>query len=335
MSTPPASPPAAPLKIGVVGCGAVGSFYGARLCRSGHEVHFLPRSDLAAVRRDGVRIVSVEGDFSVRPRVAAAPEIIGPCDLVLIGLKTTANHEFARLLPPLLGPGTALLTLQNGLGSDDELAAQFGPARVLGGLCFVCLNRVAPGVIHHLAHGRIMLGEYQRPPDSRTERVADAFRAAGVPCDVVTNLGAARWQKLVWNVPFNGLGVAGVVGPAAYLQGRLPPNFEPGPCLATNRLLGHPVWEPLVRELMEEVVATANALGFPLARALVEENLTRTRVMGTYKASTLLDFECRAPLELDSIFLEPQRRARQAGVATPRLDALGTILQALDTRRRR
>src|SRR5512143_871689 len=103
------------MKVAVVGCGAVGSFYGAKLARAGQEVHFLLRSDYDAVRPRGVRIQSPDGDFQVRPHCARRPEEIGPADLVLIGLKTTANDQFPQLLPPLVGPATAVLTLQNGL----------------------------------------------------------------------------------------------------------------------------------------------------------------------------------------------------------------------------
>src|SRR5688572_17273920 len=100
------------MKIAVVGCGALGSFYGAKLCRLGEEVHFLLRSDYEAVQAQGVSIRSPEGDFHVRPRCGRTPEEIGPSDLVLIGLKTTANDQFPRLLPPLVALETAVLTLQ-------------------------------------------------------------------------------------------------------------------------------------------------------------------------------------------------------------------------------
>ncbi len=322
------------VKIAVVGCGAVGSFYGARLWRAGADTHFLLRSDFEAVSRGGVRVVSLEGDFTARPHCARRPEEIGPCDVVVIGLKTTANTEFTRLLPPLLRPDTRLLSLQNGLGSDDELARRFGGERVLGGLCFVCLNRVAPGVVRHTAHGKIVLGEYGCGSQPRTHALAEMFRAAGVRCDVTENLAQARWEKLVWNVPFNGLGVASIVGHEAFAAGRVPAEFViPENGLATDALLAGPGWEQRVRELMREVIAAANALGFPLAPALEEKNLANTRVMAAYKASTLLDFELGRPLELDSIFLEPQRRARQAGVPTPTLDLLCAVLAQLDARR--
>ena len=120
-------------------------------------------------------IHSPEGDFQVRPRCARRPEEIGPADLVLIGLKTTANDQFPRLLPPLVGPATAVLTLQNGLGNEEQLARLFPVEQIMGGLCFVCLNRVAPGVIRHIGYGQVVLGEFQRPPEPRTHDLAARF----------------------------------------------------------------------------------------------------------------------------------------------------------------
>jgi 2-dehydropantoate 2-reductase len=332
------------VKIAVVGCGAVGSYYGARLCQTGQAVHFLLRSDYDVVRRNGVTVRSVHGDFHVRPGCARTPDEIGVCNLVLIGLKTTANDQFPRLLPPLVGPHTAVITLQNGLGNEERLARLFPAEQILGGLCFVCLNRLEPGVIHHLAHGKIVLGEFQRPPEppvgpklhssegSRTHELAALLRGANIPCEVTDNLARTHWEKLVWNIPFNGLGVAGAAGYEALASAECGTrNAESiGPVLTTDRLLGDPRWEKLLRELMLEVVATANALGLEVSESQVDKHVERTRVMGAYKASTLVDFERRQPLELDSMFLEPLRLAQQAGVPVPRLARLCEVLQQLD-----
>ena len=139
-------------RIAVVGSGAVGSYYGARLAEYGREVHFLIRSGLEQVKRFGIRIKSRQGNVFV-PKVHchASTTDIGPVDLVLIALKSTDNSALETLIPPLLKPGTMLLTLQNGLGNEEYLAERFGPERVLGGLCFVCLNRETPGLVHHLS----------------------------------------------------------------------------------------------------------------------------------------------------------------------------------------
>jgi 2-dehydropantoate 2-reductase len=320
------------MKITIVGCGAVGSYYGAMLSRAGQEVHFLLRSDYDAVRRGGVSVRSAAGDFNARPACARSPAEIGVCDAVLVALKTTANREFASLLPPLVGSHTAIVTLQNGLGNEEQLAALFPADQILGGLCFVCLNRVAPGVIHHLDHGRIVLGEFRRSPEPRTQDLAAMFRHVGVPCSVTDNLAQAHWEKLVWNIPFNGLGVASAAGHTALevpsLEFRVPGSL--GPCLTTDQLLGDARWEECVRELMLEVIAAANALGLGVAESLAETQIARTRTMGAYKASTLLDFELGRPLELESLFLEPLRQAQQAGVPTPRLAALCERLKQLN-----
>jgi 2-dehydropantoate 2-reductase len=321
------------MKICIVGCGAVGGYYGAMLSRAGQEVRLLLRSDYDIVRRSGVHIQSPSGNFVVHPHCADAPEQIGPCQVVFIALKTTANAEFARLLPPLVGPRTAIVTLQNGLGNEEQLARIFPAEQILGGLCFVCLNRVSPGVINHLDHGLIVLGEYQRPPESRTYEIAAMFRQAGVPCRVSDNLACAHWEKLIWNVPFNGLGVASAAGAEALDAQLSNLNSQLQPCLTTDRLLADTRWEQLVRELMQEVITTANTLGLGVSESLGEQQIERTRTMGPYKASTLLDFELGRPLELESLFLEPLRQARKAGVATPRLEALCQVLRQLDSRR--
>jgi 2-dehydropantoate 2-reductase len=323
------------MKIGIVGCGALGSYYGAKLCRHGQEVHFLLRSDYEVVRRRGVRIESPEGNFHVNPKCARAPEEIGVCDVVLIGLKSTANDQFSKLLPPLVGGSTAVVTLQNGLSNEEQLAEIFPPTQILGGLCFVCLNRIAPGVIQHLAHGRIVLGEFSGWPEPRTHDIASAIRHSGVPCEVTDNLRRAHWEKLVWNIPFNGLGVASAAGYDAVISGELDPRAPLRPCLTTDKLLNSARWESLVREVMHEVIASANALGLRIDASYADLQIERTRSMGAYRASTLIDFERGQPLELKALFLEPLRQAEKIGVEVPRLAALCRVLSHLDANRAR
>jgi 2-dehydropantoate 2-reductase len=201
---------------------------------------------------------------------------------------------------------------------------------VLGGLCFVCLNRVEPGVIHHLAHGRIVMGEYGRPAGERALAIAGWLRDSGTPCEVVDNLEQAHWEKLVWNIAFNGLGVAAVAGLDGVREGRLIPGRPPGACLPTDGLLADPEWESLVLEVMRETIAAARAQGLAVPESAADEQVRRTREMGTYRASTLIDYERGLPLELESLFGEPLRRARRAGVPVPRLAALHAVLSALD-----
>ncbi len=320
------------MKIAVVGCGAVGSYYGARLASAGEALHFLLRSDYDVVSRQGLSVRSPLGDFTVRPHPALTPQQIGPCDLVLIALKTTANDQLPILLPPLVHAHTAVVTLQNGLGNEAQLARLVSSSQILGGLCFVCLNRIAPGVVHHIDHGQIILGEFDGPSRPRTAALADLFCRAGVPCQLTDNLAQAHWEKLTWNIPFNGLGVAGSAGFDAAIGGHLPPAFAHchAGTLTTDILLADPRWAGLVRELISEVISAACAMGYRLPESLADKQIERTRSMGAYKASTLIDFERGHPLELESLFLEPLRQARTAGVRLPRLEALCSVLRQLD-----
>jgi 2-dehydropantoate 2-reductase len=226
-----------------------------------------------------------------------------------------------------------VLTLQNGLGNEAALARLFPAGQILGGLCFVCLNRLRPGLIRHLGHGYVVLGEYLRPPQERTRALAAEFARAGVRCSVSENLEQAHWEKLVWNIPFNGLGVAGMVGWEAFQAGAVPANLTRRTCLPTDELLAEPRWESVVRGLMREVVTVAAALGHPIPHDTPDKMVERTRVMGAYRASTLVDFERGQPLELESLFLAPRDAARNAGVATPLLDRLCAVLAELDARR--
>jgi len=297
-------------RIAVIGAGAVGCYYGARLAHAGHQVHFLLRSDFTHVQQHGLTIHSIDGDFHLpQPLIHATPASIGPCDVVLIALKSTHNTALLDLLPPLLHPNTLLITLQNGLGNEDFLAQHFPQQPILGGLCFVCINRIAPGVIKHIAQGLITLGEHGGPPQPRTHAIATAFVAAGIPCQVDPSLARSRWKKLVWNVPFNGLSIAaGELDTAAILA---------DPALAT-----------LVHDLMHEIMQTAHHLGHELPARLADDMIARTRTMTQYKPSSLIDFQAGREVELEAIWEEPCRRARAAGHPMPRVEMLHHLLQA-------
>lgn len=298
-------------RIAVVGAGALGGYYGARLAQAGHEVHFLLRGDFEHVSRHGLRIESCDGDFTLSEVNAARDSAgIGPCDLVIISLKTTANDVMPELVAPLVGQGTILLTLQNGLGSDELLAARFGAGRVLAGLCFVCINRLGPGHIAHTAEGLIRMGEFSGPAGARADALAALLNDAGIPCRVEASLAAAQWRKLVWNIPFNGLSIA-------------------AGGLDTAAILAEPTLEALCRELMREVIAASAGHGHPLPDLLVDEQITRTHAMNAYLPSSLIDWLGNRPVEVESIWGEPLRRARRLGRATPRLEMLYQLLVPL------
>jgi 2-dehydropantoate 2-reductase len=302
-------------RIALIGAGAVGCYYGGRLVQHGLDVHFLMRSDFSHVRARGLTIRSIDGDFFLaRPNIYSTSVEIGRCDLVIIALKTTANRALEKLLPPLLGERTFILTLQNGLGNEEFLASRFGSGRVLGGMCFVCINRTAPGVIEHIAQGAVSIGEVGAPARPRTHDIGRLFQHAGITCRVVDDLTAERWKKLAWNVPFNGL-----------------PIVTSG--LDTSRIMADPALCLAAEELIAEVVATAQQLGHDVPSSLVAQHLEATRTMGPYRPSSLIDFLDGRDVEVESIWGEPLRQAKQAGIEMPRLALLRHLIASAVQRR--
>ena len=303
-------------RIAVVGSGAIGSYYGAKLANFGRDVHFLMRGDLKEVRKRGLRVRSKQENLHVaKVNCYNSTAEIGVCDLVLIAVKSTSNHDLLDLIPPLLDRDTMLLTLQNGLGNEEFLAEHFGAERVLGGLCFICLNRVSRTLIERYDFGNIAIGEFNRHPLPRTHDVAWEFKRCGVVSTVVDDLARERWRKLVWNIPFNGLSVAaGGIDTAAILAD------------LSLRLT--------TLALMDEVILAANKCGQALPTAAALEQMKRTEKMGAYKPSTLIDFQGGRPLEIEAIWGEPLRRAGAAGAETPRLETLYGVLKMLDKKNR-
>lgn len=285
--------------IAVVGCGAVGSYYGGRLAAAGEDVRFLVRSGRDEMRNDGLHVESVAGDFEVRhPQVFARSSEIGPVDLVIVAWKATSNRHFEEVLPPLLHRDTAILTLQNGLGNTERLAELFGPERILGGLCFVCINRLAPNRISHQAKGLVTIGEYANGLTERLRKLEARFCAAKIECQAVDQLAAAQWGKLVWNVPFNGLCIA-----------------EGG--ITTQELLDRTDGEAEVRAVMQEVREGAAALGWKIPEEMIDAQVAATRGMGAYRPSSMIDFVDGRAVELEAIWEEPLRRAEGAGAHLP------------------
>jgi len=302
-----------PKTIAIVGSGALGSYYGAKLARQGADVRFLMRADLEVVRRNGLAVREKGEEWKVPAQAFGSTAEIGPVDLVVIGLKTTANADLARLIPPLLHEKTLLLTLQNGLGNEELLAEQWGAERVLGGLCFVCLNRVAPGVTEYYGHGTLSLGEFGRAPMERTEAIGAIFSESGVETHVVENLITERWRKLVWNIPFNGLSIA--------TGGR-----------TCDLLLADDGLRAQVRGLMAETIAAAGALGHAIPESFIDYQIERTYSMGPYKPSSMIDWQLGRAVEVESIWGEPWRQGSAAGVALPRLELVYQLLRQVTAR---
>jgi len=295
------------IRIAIVGSGAVGGYYGARLADAGLDVTFLLRRDYESVSQDGMRVKSIAGDITL-PSVQCAQtsEEIGPVDLVVVAWKTTSNSHYEQVIRPLLHEGSLILTLQNGLGNVEQLARLFGSWRVFGGLCFVCINRTGPGEFCHSASGAVRVGEYQNESAEVSFRLAalvDVFKKAKIDAYAVANLQKAQWMKLVWNVPFNGLTIA-----------------EGG--IDTGQLLAMPGMEQRVRNMMHEVQAVAAALGHEIKDDYIEHQIEVTKPMKNYRPSSMIDFVEGRDVEVDAIWREPLRCAHDLNVKVPEIEKL-------------
>jgi len=312
----------------IVGTGALGGFYGARLQQAGTEVHFLLHSDYDHVQRHGLKVESPDGNFTL-PQVYAYREAIAMprCDVVIIALKTTHNYLLPSLLPPLVKPDGVVLVLQNGLGIEDDIARIVGSDRILGGLCFLCSNKVAPGHIRHLDYKKIALGEYRadHTPGGISERmqaIAQEFERAGIPIDQSDDLSLSRWKKLVWNIPFNGLSVI--------LNA------------TTDEMMSNDHAHLLVKELMQEVIdgaaACLGALSPQEERRIPQDfmgqMLEHTAKMKPYRTSMKIDYDERRPLEVEAIFGNPLRAAEAVNKPLPQISTLYRQLKFLDERLR-
>ncbi|MBI9017274.1 MAG: 2-dehydropantoate 2-reductase [Phycisphaerae bacterium] len=301
------------MKIAIVGSGALGCYYGGLLARNGADIHFLMRSDYETVRANGLTIKSPNGDFHLdKVNCYNNPVDIGIADIVFIGLKTTANHCYKELVTPLVDSKTRIVTAQNGLGNEQLLANLFVPNQIAGALAFLCANRIAPGIIDHLDYGHVHMGNFNRAPDVIIQKLGQLFNDAGIDCKVVDDLNQARWKKLMWNIPFNGL--------SALLD------------MTVDKLFIDKELSRVVLALMKETQAAAAANGAILDDAAIDQMIEYTRVMEPYYTSMHLDRINGHPMEIDSILKAPLAAGTEKGIAMPELKKLYQALNEINNK---
>ena len=291
------------LRYTILGTGAIGGFYGARLARAGRDVHFLLHRDYEYVREHGLRVSSCDGDFEL-PAVKAYSSVdaMPKADVVLVGLKSTNQQLLRELLPPLLHSRTLVVLIQNGIGLEADVQAWFPDLALAAGLAFICSAKTEPGHIRHQCYGSINIGNYSCRDQALIEQVLADFVEAGIDAHEVP-YAEARWKKAVWNMPFNGMTVA--------LQTQ------------TDQLLKHPATRQLIYEQMMEVIGAANALGVgALDESFAQKMLQMTDEMVPYSPSMRLDYDFHRPMEIYYIYTRPIAEARAVGFAMPRLEML-------------
>ena len=322
------------MKIAIAGAGAVGGYIGARLAKAGADVVLFARgAHLRAMQERGLRVVSPDGDFEVKPEVVGDLNAIGRADVVFLGVKAHSLTALAPQLRPLLGPDTIVVSTQNGIpwwyfqhypgelnglhlervDPGGVIAKSIEPERVVGSLAYFSTDIAEPGVIHHTEGNRLSLGE---PSGIRTDRVralAEALIAAGLRAPVTTRFRHEVWVKLLGNVAFN---------PISALTGG-----------TLEELVRHPEVSNVIREVMAETEAVAAKLDIALPIS-IEQRMAGAEKVGAHKTSMLQDYEAGRPMELDAIVGAVVELGDRLGVRMPATRAVYGCAKMLDETRR-
>jgi 2-dehydropantoate 2-reductase len=302
------------MKFSIMGSGAVGGYYGAKLVRAGHDVTFVARgAHLAAIRERGLEIRSPAlGDFTVHARAEDDTARVGPVDVVIVAVKAYDNVSALALIAPMIGPQTTILPLQNGVDSASELAARFGEGPVVGGVTYIATALAAPGVIEQTGtHRRIVFGEVFGTLPRMTERVhaiGEALLAADIQAEAVADGRVPIWEKFIFLVT-----LAGFTG--------------------ASRLPIGPVWgDPLIREQFlascREIERLAHAEGVPVAADIAERIASYVGgIPGSMRSSLLIDLSQGKRIEVEQLQGSVVRRAARLGVAAPITSTLYAVLK--------
>jgi 2-dehydropantoate 2-reductase len=301
------------MRLAILGSGAVGGYYGARLARAGHQVTFLARgAHLAAIRARGLEIRSPLGDFVVKAAATDDPTEVGPVDAIVFAVKTYDNDTALPMLKPLVGSDTVVLTLQNGVDSVDEVAAVVGENAVLGGATYVATALSAPGLIEQTGtHRRVVFGEISGQHASltpRVERLAAAMLESDIQAEPKVNVRIPLWEKFIYLAPF-----AGFTGAS-----RLP----------IGPLWSRPGFPALFLDAVGEVERVARAEGVPVSQTL-REDITKyiESIPPATRSSLLIDLQQGKRIEVEALPGSVSRRGLRVGVATPIMTTLYAVLK--------
>jgi 2-dehydropantoate 2-reductase len=302
------------VRVAILGSGAVGGYYGAKLARAGHDVTFIARgAHLQAIRGQGLHVKSPAlGSFTVHAPAEEDTSRVGPVDVVILAVKTYDNATALPLIPPMIGPSTTVLTIQNGVDSASDAAAVVGEQAVLGGTTYIATALVAPGVIEQTGtHRRIVFGEVfgDLPRLSmRARQLHEALAGADIQADVVDDGRVPIWEKFIFLVA-----LAGFTG--------------------ASRLPVGPLWaDPSIRaqflEGCREVERLARAEGVSVASDVIERIGAYVRgIPGTMRSSLLIDLSQGKRIEVDALHGSVVRRAARAGVPVPIMSTLYALLK--------
>ena len=299
------------LVYGVIGVGAIGGFYGGILADAGQEVHFLLHSDYNYVKENDLTIDSkVFGTKIIKQYFYSSQKEMPQCDVIIVGLKTVQNHLLKELIQPLLKKKSLVILIQNGLGMEEDLQNQLPDIQIAGGVAYIASSKFSPGIITHQQLGNLSLGMFTANTETTVlEQVINDFNQTQKIKCVYRNVNEVRWQKLMWNIPFNGLSVI--------------LNAQ------TDMVFDKNVKE-LAKQIMEEVKEGASKNGVQLSDDIIDKTFALTENMKPYSPSMKLDFENHRPMEIKYMYERPVEIAQQCGVYMSKVDMLAKMLHFVE-----
>jgi len=301
---------------GIIGTGAIGGYFAVNLQKSGFEVHCLLNSDYSHVEKEGLRLISDKGDFTVPVHSYRQIKEMPPCDIILIALKTTANSILDYSLNNLIKKDSLVVILQNGIGIEEEIANIIDPQRIIGGSCSIKVTKISPGIVKHEGHNLLEIASYSRNEiqanliEQLNNFVSDLI-TADINITVSTHLPTMRWKKLIHNMPLSGLSVV----------------FNS----STQKLIEDHYEEILL--LTKEIILAAKQCGADIPENYFESRLKvldSIKKMPAIYSSMKIDFDNRKPLELEAIYENPIMIAKQHKITMPLTEALYKQLQIIN-----
>lgn len=294
----------------MVGAGSVGGFFGAHLAKSNPNVSFLLRpKTLAAVKRNGLTIRSAGGTFTVRPPAASNARELPRPDLIILGVKAYDLDEVLAQIEPVMTDRTVILTLQNGIDTEDRLIARLQRDCVVGGVAFIYSKIIEPGVIDHYKKGAVAIGELMGHESERLLKIRDVFTSAGIPCQLSKDIRRSKWEKMCWNCAFNPITVL--------INDRV------------AKALDHPEMLHVIHQIVDEITAVSAAVKVPLPADMPERVVKWTQEIRDIHTSMYDDWKAGRPTEIDSLNGYIVRKGREFGIPTPVNEAMTALIKAI------
>lgn len=298
-------------KILIIGAGAIGAFYGSKLAQSGAEVTVVCRSDYEFVKKNGFKIKShwQQDEYIFKPKAVLQniTQYNENANYIIVTTKVLEIEKIIDSIKKVIHQDAVIVLLQNGIDIEKPYIQAFPQNELISALAFVCVSKTSTGNIFHQDYGRLVIGNYKKTMCKNSELLANLWQKANVPCAVSDNIIKQRWQKLVWNAPFN---------PISVLSGGK----------NTAQILANSATESLVRNIMQEVCILAQADNCELDCNIIEKNISDTKKMKPYKTSMLLDFEAKRPMEIEAILGNAINFAKSKNIAVPHLASLYGLL---------